>query len=209
MSENPCRKSDGRRSIGQRPGPGPQLGSVTVPHLFEVQRYGSVLQMASTVMARLRDDMTLADIFNALYPCGSIAGAPKPHDANIRELETAPRGYYTGAIGCSPPHLSGVALAIFACRCQSAHCSCGRQSQTVCGGEKWVLALGSCMTAIPRRLRGVRIEGAFLDGHGKRFRYAARAVPAINRCSVLDNLLSGLKKKDCGRSLLSRHWIRK
>ena len=48
---------------------------VHVPRLFQVDRYASVLQMTSTVEARLRDDATLADVFAAIYPCGSITGA--------------------------------------------------------------------------------------------------------------------------------------
>jgi para-aminobenzoate synthetase/4-amino-4-deoxychorismate lyase len=75
-------------------------GSVNVPNLFEVDRYGSVLQMTSTVSARLRSDSTLADVFAALYPCGSITGAPKRRTMQIiRELEADARGLYTGAIG--------------------------------------------------------------------------------------------------------------
>ncbi|MEN3364176.1 MAG: para-aminobenzoate synthetase / 4-amino-4-deoxychorismate lyase [Burkholderiales bacterium] len=75
-------------------------GSVTVPHLFDVDRYNSVLQMTSTVRARLRDDVTLAQAFAALYPCGSITGAPKRRTMQIiRELEPDSRGIYTGAIG--------------------------------------------------------------------------------------------------------------
>jgi para-aminobenzoate synthetase/4-amino-4-deoxychorismate lyase len=81
-------------------------GSVEVPALFDVQRYGDVLQMTSTVQARLCEDATLAEVFGALYPCGSITGAPKLRTMQIiRELETAPRGIYTGAIGwIDPPH---------------------------------------------------------------------------------------------------------
>jgi para-aminobenzoate synthetase/4-amino-4-deoxychorismate lyase len=81
-------------------------GSVEVPALFEVQRFGDVLQMTSTVRARLREDVTLAGVFGALYPCGSITGAPKLRTMQIiRELETTPRGIYTGAIGwIDPPH---------------------------------------------------------------------------------------------------------
>jgi para-aminobenzoate synthetase/4-amino-4-deoxychorismate lyase len=76
------------------------FGSVTVPHLFDVDRYSSVLQMTSTVRARLRNDVTLAQAFAALYPCGSITGAPKRRTMQIiRELEPDPRGFYTGAIG--------------------------------------------------------------------------------------------------------------
>ena len=76
------------------------LGSVRVPQLFEVNRYSSVLQMTSTVQAQLREDVTLVEIFAALYPCGSITGAPKRRAMQIiRELEPDARGIYTGAIG--------------------------------------------------------------------------------------------------------------
>ncbi len=77
-----------------------QVGSVSVPTLFDVATYGSVLQMTSTVQARLRPDVGLAELFPALYPCGSITGAPKRRTMQIiEELESAPRGLYTGAIG--------------------------------------------------------------------------------------------------------------
>jgi para-aminobenzoate synthetase/4-amino-4-deoxychorismate lyase len=81
-----------------------RTGSVGVPALFEVRRYGSVLQMTSTIQAQLRRDATLADIFEALYPCGSITGAPKRRTMEIiHELEPAARGIYTGAIGWIDP----------------------------------------------------------------------------------------------------------
>jgi len=79
-------------------------GSVQVPALFDVQRYSSVLQMTSTITATLRADATLAQVFEALYPCGSITGAPKRRTMEIiRELEPDPRGIYTGAIGWFDP----------------------------------------------------------------------------------------------------------
>ena len=75
-------------------------GSVKVPELFKVDRYSSVLQMTSTVVARMDNDVTLAALFRALYPCGSITGAPKRRTMQIiHELETTPRDIYTGAIG--------------------------------------------------------------------------------------------------------------
>jgi para-aminobenzoate synthetase/4-amino-4-deoxychorismate lyase len=81
-----------------------ETGSVEVPALFEVHRYSSVLQMTSTITAQLRADASLGDIFNALYPCGSITGAPKRRTMEIiRELEPDPRGVYTGAIGWFDP----------------------------------------------------------------------------------------------------------
>jgi para-aminobenzoate synthetase/4-amino-4-deoxychorismate lyase len=83
-------------------------GSVEVPALFEVHRYASVLQMTSTITAQLRDDATLPDIFDALYPCGSITGAPKRRTMEIiRELEPDARGIYTGAIGWFDPRDDG------------------------------------------------------------------------------------------------------
>ena len=76
------------------------IGSVVVPNLFEVNRFGDVLQMTSTITARLRDGLALKDIIDAVYPCGSITGAPKRRSMQIiRELETSARGLYTGAIG--------------------------------------------------------------------------------------------------------------
>jgi para-aminobenzoate synthetase/4-amino-4-deoxychorismate lyase len=81
-----------------------QTGSVEVPALFDVQRYGAVLQMTSTVQARLRLDAGLEEIFKALYPCGSITGAPKRRTMEIiHELEPDARGIYTGAIGWFDP----------------------------------------------------------------------------------------------------------
>jgi para-aminobenzoate synthetase/4-amino-4-deoxychorismate lyase len=89
-------------------------GSVQASALFDVQRYGAVLQMTSTVQARLREGATLADIFAALYPCGSITGAPKRRTMEIiDELETAPRGIYTGAIGWFDPPVDGATIGDF------------------------------------------------------------------------------------------------
>ena len=79
-------------------------GSVHAPALFQVERYSSVLQMTSTVQARLRSDATLGQIFSALFPCGSITGAPKRRAMEIiDELESDARGIYTGAIGWFEP----------------------------------------------------------------------------------------------------------
>jgi para-aminobenzoate synthetase / 4-amino-4-deoxychorismate lyase len=89
-------------------------GSVQVPALFEVQRFSSVLQMTSTVQARLREEATLNDILQAIYPCGSITGAPKRRTMQIiRELEPAPRGWYTGAIGWFDPVPAGQTIGDF------------------------------------------------------------------------------------------------
>ena len=79
-------------------------GGVNVPALFEAEAYRTVWQMTSTITAapvRAR----LADIFRALYPCGSVTGAPKIRAMQIiRELEAGPRGIYCGAIGWIAPN---------------------------------------------------------------------------------------------------------
>ncbi|CAB3769901.1 chorismate-binding protein [Paraburkholderia humisilvae] len=77
-----------------------QTGSVKVPALFSVEPYESVWQMTSTVTALLRPRTSFADILRALFPCGSITGAPKHKTMQLIDvLESTPRGLYTGAIG--------------------------------------------------------------------------------------------------------------
>ena len=81
-----------------------ETGSVTVERMFEVETYPTVHQMTSTVSARLRPEAGLVDIFQALFPCGSVTGAPKRRSMEIvTELEGTPRGVYCGAIGCVAP----------------------------------------------------------------------------------------------------------
>ena len=83
-------------------------GSVKVSKLFEVTRYARVLQMTSTVEATLRPNLGLHEVMTALFPCGSITGAPKHRTMQIiDEIESTPRGIYTGAIGWfDPPNAS-------------------------------------------------------------------------------------------------------
>jgi para-aminobenzoate synthetase/4-amino-4-deoxychorismate lyase len=81
-----------------------ELGTVTVTDLFTLEPYPTVWQMTSEITARLPPGTGLADIFGALFPCGSITGAPKASSmAIIRELEHSPRGVYCGAIGLIAP----------------------------------------------------------------------------------------------------------
>lgn len=79
-------------------------GSVHVPELFKVETYATVHQMVSRVAAQLRPDAGLSDIFHALYPCGSITGAPKIRAMEVlHDLEAAPREIYCGTIGWAAP----------------------------------------------------------------------------------------------------------
>ena len=83
-----------------------RFGTVVAEDLFSVERYPTLWQMTSTVTAELRDDVKHEDVFRALFPCGSVTGAPKVRAMQlISELEDHPRGVYTGAIGYfSPEH---------------------------------------------------------------------------------------------------------
>lgn len=77
-----------------------EIGSVSVPELFSVDAYGRVWQMTSTVRARLRESLSFAQVLRALFPCGSITGAPKHRAMElIASLEQSARGLYTGSIG--------------------------------------------------------------------------------------------------------------
>jgi len=79
-------------------------GSVRVSSLFDVERFETVWQMTSTVESTLKDGTKLSDLLQALFPCGSVTGAPKIRTMQIiRELERFPRGVYTGAIGLLQP----------------------------------------------------------------------------------------------------------
>lgn len=81
-----------------------ETGSVRVTELFAVERYPTVLQMTSTVEGRLRQEVRYSDLFGALFPSGSIVGAPKIHTMRLLQaLEGRPRGIYTGAIGYMSP----------------------------------------------------------------------------------------------------------
>lgn len=75
-------------------------GTVTVPHLMEVESYASVHQLVSTVTGHLRDDIGTVDALRALFPAGSMTGAPKLRTMQvIEEVEESPRGIYAGAFG--------------------------------------------------------------------------------------------------------------
>jgi len=81
-----------------------KVGSVKVPELFRVDSYATVHQMVSRVTAHLNEGTSLPDILRALFPCGSVTGAPKHRAMQvIRDLEPNPRGIYCGTIGWMAP----------------------------------------------------------------------------------------------------------
>ena len=129
-------------------------GSVRVPKLFEIETYATVHQMTSTVTADLVENLDFARICAALFPCGSVTGAPKIRAMQIiRELEAHPRGAYCGAIGWLAP--SGAMEFNVAIR--TLHLRAGRVTLNVGGGvvhdsrgpEEWEEAL--CKAAFATR----------------------------------------------------------
>jgi para-aminobenzoate synthetase / 4-amino-4-deoxychorismate lyase len=77
-----------------------EAGTVRVPQLFQVETYPTVHTMTSTVTAQIRAGSGAVDILKAIFPCGSITGAPKIRAMEVIDLiEPEPRGVYTGSIG--------------------------------------------------------------------------------------------------------------
>ena len=91
-----------------------QIGSVKVPELFAVEHYATVHQMVSRVVGQLVEAPTMTGLMPALFPCGSITGAPKIRAMQIiHEVEPFPRGVYCGAIGwIAPDGVSSFNVAI-------------------------------------------------------------------------------------------------
>ncbi|QOX77553.1 aminodeoxychorismate synthase component I [Trichlorobacter lovleyi] len=81
-----------------------RTGTVQTERLFEVETYPTVHQMTSTITAKLKPDTSVPALFKALFPCGSVTGAPKRRSMElISGLEQQPRGIYCGAIGYLAP----------------------------------------------------------------------------------------------------------
>jgi para-aminobenzoate synthetase/4-amino-4-deoxychorismate lyase len=90
-----------------------RIGSVQVPSLFAIEKYETVFQMTSTVQAELTDETKPSEIVRAVFPCGSVTGAPKIRAMQIiHELERGPRGVYCGSIGYFGPQEAKFNVAI-------------------------------------------------------------------------------------------------
>ncbi len=114
-------------------------GSVQVPALFAAERYTTLTQMTSTVTARLRSDVGLADVLAATFPCGSVTGAPKRRAVEIlRTLEDGPRGAYCGAIGyAAPAPGGGLGTAAFSVAIRTVTLAGGQGRYGVGSGVVW------------------------------------------------------------------------
>lgn len=136
-----------------------QVDTVTVEKLFGIEIFPSVLQMISTITGQLRPGITYSDIFSALFPCGSITGAPKVRTMQIiRRLENHPRGVYTGSIGFISPQDEAVfSVAIRTIVSQNGQCTMG-----IGGGIVW-------NSDAEEEYEECRLKGAFLNRSSQPF----------------------------------------
>jgi para-aminobenzoate synthetase / 4-amino-4-deoxychorismate lyase len=188
-------------------------GSVTVPRLLHAERFETVHQLTSDVTARLCPDVGLTGIFRALFPCGSVTGAPKARTMElIREVEDSSRGVYCGAIGVvAPPGAPFRARFSVAIRTVLIDREHGSATYGTGGGITWgsqpaaeyaeLLAKARVLGAHPREfhlMETMRYEAGHLrslDGHLARVAASAayfgfRFDPAAVR-TALDARLAG------------------
>jgi para-aminobenzoate synthetase / 4-amino-4-deoxychorismate lyase len=105
-------------------------GTVTTRELLEIQPHPGVWHLVSSVGATLRDEVTDQDLINAMFPPGSVTGAPKLRAMRaIGELESSARGVYTGAVG-----YSATDTAVFSVAIRTFEISGGRIELGVGGG---------------------------------------------------------------------------
>ena len=175
-------------------------GTVEVPKLFSLETYPTVHHMTSTVTADTRPNVTLEDIFCALFPCGSITGAPKIKTTEIiASLEDSPRGIYCGAIGYITPDqraVFNVPIRTVTMDSASGMAQCGVGGGITWGstaGEEYAEALtkarflgaGAGHFELLETLMLQDTQYAFLDRHMSRLQRAAKRfghhadVPAI------------------------------
>ncbi len=116
-----------------------EIGSVIVDELFSLERYPTVWQMTSQVSARVRAGTGLLELFRALFPCGSVTGAPKRRTMQlIDDIEPTPRGVYCGAVGLvAPPAAPFRARFNVAIRTVVVDRSTGEAVYGVGGGITW------------------------------------------------------------------------
>ncbi|WP_449444658.1 aminodeoxychorismate synthase component I, partial [Ureibacillus acetophenoni] len=113
-----------------------EMGSVQVTKLFEIEHYPTVHQMTSTIKAKISPNTSYVDIFKALFPCGSITGAPKIKTMEIiADLENTPREVYCGAIGYFTP--KGEAVFNVPIRTVVIDQQTGQATYGVGGGITW------------------------------------------------------------------------
>jgi para-aminobenzoate synthetase / 4-amino-4-deoxychorismate lyase len=172
-----------------------ESGSVTVPELFVVESYPTVHQMTSTVTASLAEGLGAVDLIRAIFPCGSITGAPKIRAMEIiDEIESAPRGIYCGSIGRIDGNgdaAFNVAIRTFHLNTATKRVSVGLGSGVVAdsdGGSEWAECLAKGRFAVVTRpdfdlIETMRFEPASgiarLELHLDRMKESARALDFV------------------------------
>lgn len=182
-----------------------RTGTVRTELLFACETYPTVHQMTSTITAALRKDTGLVELFRALFPCGSVTGAPKRRSMEIiAGLERQPRGVYCGAIGYLAPE--GEAVFSVAIRTLLLERENGSSSMGVGSGITWdaqpsaeyaeCLAKATFLTsrAAPRLLESLLLEkGGYplLERHLDRLCWSAtRLGHTCDRAAVRNALLA-------------------
>lgn len=165
-----------------------ETGSVQVTRLFDVETLPTALQMTSTVRCKTPPETSLLDIFRALFPCGSVTGAPKVAAMQaIAALESSARGAYCGAIGVIRPngHATfnvGIRTVIVDRQQQMASCGVGSgitlDSAPDSEYAEWLVKRRFLLRATAgfKLLATMRLEHGqywLLDGHLRRLRSSA------------------------------------
>jgi len=183
-------------------------GTVKVPSLFQVETYPTVHQMTSTVTSQLEDGVDAVDVIEAIFPCGSITGAPKIRAMEILgEIENHRRGVYTGSIGSLSPDgdaAFNVAIRTLVMRRGSGHAVLGLGSGIVAdseAGEEWCecLAKGAFVAGADRSFDLVETmrfdphDGVLeLERHLARIKASAQELGfAFDRHSARNDLQAG------------------
>ena len=164
-------------------------GSVRVPELFTVETYPTVLQMTSTVNAELDEGIGPVELLEAIFPCGSITGAPKIRAMEIiKSLESQPRGVYCGAIGRVAPNgdaAFNVAIRTLTLRADGP------------GSDKARLGLGAGIVADSRpgdEWRECLAKGAFVKSHRRFDLIETMAFDPLAGIAELDRHLGRMKR---------------
>lgn len=181
------------------------IGSVRASSLFDVERYPSVWQMVSTVEGRLRAGTTLADVFTALFPAGSITGAPKTSSTRlIASIERAPRGVYCGAIGYASP--DGDAVFNVAIRTAAIDVERGVATYGVGGGITWdsradeeyaeAISKAACLTPAPAfdLIETMRLEGGRCVREARHLQRLHESAAFFNRPFDRDAVVRALRE---------------
>ena len=172
-----------------------QPGSVAVPELFAIESYPTVHQMTSTVTAQLDHRLGAVDLIRAIFPCGSITGAPKIRAIEIIDaIESEPRGIYCGTIGridASGDAAFNVAIRTFHLNADTKRVSVGLGSGVVAdsdGASEWAECLAKGRFAVVGRpdfdlIETMRFEPASgiarLELHLDRMKDSARTLDFV------------------------------